>query len=325
MSSAAHAADCYGTHTLGGCFSTLGVTGPAEPGPFRTLSLGRALPYGSLAVSLSGWRVSQPAQLVVSSPDPAGRSVDVVSQATVVDLRTAFGIGRSIDLTLGMPVYTDVTGAGSDAIATQRPAALSGATLGDLRLGVRSSLLRTTEDSVFRLMVRNEWTLPTGDPSSYAGEVGPTAVTALTSAVYAEGWSAALDVGYLAAPSVRFGDLRLGSAALLGFGFARDVIEPRVLTIGFEAWATRVLVDAPKTDVPTDAGTRAVPAQWMANVQFRPRTWAFWFWAGGGTALPLSSRSTGATDSFADGSFVAPSAARMRIGLGVGGLFDLVR
>jgi len=322
-SSVARAEDCYGTHSLGGCFAALGVTGPAEPGPFRTLSLGQTLPYGSIALNANAWRVSQPAQLVVSSADPAGRSVDVVSRAAVIDLRAAVGLGRALDLTLGLPIYADVTGAGSDAIATQKPAALSGAALGDVRFGVRASLLRTSEDATFRLMLRNEWTLPTGDQSKYAGDVGPTSTFALTSAIDTDGWSAALDLGYRAAPAVRFGDVRLGSAAIFGFGLARDIIEHHVLSIGLEAWASRVLVDAPTTDVPSDKKAIAFPAEWLASVQLRPRAWSFWFWAGGGGALPLSSRDMAATDTFADTHFIAPSSARLRLGLGLGVLFDV--
>jgi hypothetical protein len=231
-------------------------------------------------------------------------------------------LGRSLDLTLGLPIYGDVTGAGSDAIATQKPTALSGAALGDVRIGVRSSLLHAAEDSMFRLMLRNEWTLPTGDQSKYAGDVGPTTTFALTGAVDTGGWSAALDLGYRAAPAVRFGDVRLGSAAIFGIGLARDIIEHHVLSIGLEAWASRLLIDAPSSDVPSNK-TVAFPAEWLANVQLRPRAWSFWFWAGGGGALPLSSRETAATDTFADAHFIAPSSARLRLGLGLGALFDV--
>jgi hypothetical protein len=307
---------------LGGCFATLGVTGPAESGPFRTLSLGSTLPFGSVAVSANAWRVSNPAELIVSSSDPAGRTIDVVSRATIVDLRAAFGIGRSLDLTLGLPVYAEIKGVGSDAIATQKPKALSGAALGDVRVGFRSTLMRANADTI-RLMLRNEWTLPTGDQSKYAGDVGVTSTTGLTAVVDSGGWSAALDAGYRAAPAVRFGDVRLGSAAIFGLGLARDIIERHVLSIGIEVWASRVLVDAPKTDMANDKGTTAMPAQWMINGQLRPRDWQFWFWAGGGGALALSSRTTESATRFADERFVAPSAARLRLGAGVGAVFDL--
>jgi hypothetical protein len=131
-----------------------------------------------------------------------------------------------------------------------------------------------------------------------------------------------LDLGYRAAPAVRFGDVRLGSAAIFGIGLARDLIEHHVLSSGLEAWASRVLVSAPTTDVPSDK-TVAFPAEWLANVQLHPRTWAFWFWAGGGGALPLSSRQMAATDTFADSHFIAPTSARVRLGLGLGAQFDV--
>jgi hypothetical protein len=323
VSSVAHAEDCYGTHTLGGCFATLGVTGPAESGPFRTLSLGSTLPAGSLAVSVNAWRVSNPAELVVSSSDPAGRTIDVVSQATIVDLRAGYGLGRSLDLTLGLPVYTSVKGAGSDAIATQKPAALSGMALGDVRLGLRSTLLRANADTL-RLMLRNEWTLPTGDQAKYAGDVGVTATTALTATLDSQGWAVSLDAGYRAAPAVRFGDVRLGSAAIVGAGVARDILERHVLSIGLEAWAAPVLVDSPKSDMANDKPTTAIPAQWLINAQLRPRDWQVWFWAGAGGAFALSSRATEHGTGFADEHFVAPSSARLRLGAGVGAEFDVI-
>ena len=331
--SVAHAEDCYGTHTLGGCFSALGVSGPAEPGPFRSMSLGRALPYGSAAFSANAWYLVRPAELVVSSQDPEGRTLDVVSRATVVDLRSAVGLGRSIDLTLALPIYADIRGAGPDAIASQKPQPVQGAALGDVRVGVRSSLLPATDESMFRLMLRNEWTLPTGNASKYTGDNTATSTLAITGAWQYAGWSAAIDAGYRAAPALRFGDVRLGSAALFGLGFARDIIEPGVLSIGIEAWANPVLVASPTTDMPTNSNTPrvpshtlAVPAEWMANIQVHPESWPFWAWMGGGSALPLSSRDVVNNPSqnvaFEDAHFIAPSAARIRLGLGLGFVLD---
>jgi hypothetical protein len=307
----------------------LGITGPAEPGPFRGMSLGRTLPYGSTAFSANAWYLVRPAELVVSSQDPEGRTMDVVSRATVIDLRAALGLGRSIDLTLALPIYADIRGAGSNAIATQKPEPLSGAALGDVRIGVRSSLLPATNDSMFRIMLRNEWTLPSGSASKYTGDNTATSTLAITGAWQYSGWSAVLDAGYRAAPAVRFGDVRLGSAAVFGLGFARDIIEPGVLSIGLEARANCMLVAAPTTDMASDqasptvaAHTLAIPSEWMANLQFHPKSWPYWAWLGGGSALPLSSRDVVASTSFADSHFIAPSAARIRLGLGFGAMFD---
>ena len=327
--SLAQAEDCYGTHTLGGCFAVLEPSGPAEAGPFRSLSIGRALPFGSVATSMNAWHLVRPAELVVSSQDPNGRTVDVVSRATALDFRAAIGIGRSLDLSLGVPVYVDIRGAGSDAIATQKPPPVSGSALGDIRLGLRSSLL---SNSAFRLMLRNDWTLPSGNQSKYAGDVGTTSSLALTLAWQQSGWSAVLDAGYRAAPAVRFGDVRLGSQALFGLGFARDILEPGILSIGLEAHMNPVLVYAPTTDMPEVPGvhpvisrTHAVPAEWMANVQFHPHNSPFWAWLGGGSALPVSSRDVVAGASFADSHFVAPATPRIRIGLGWGWQFDFAQ
>ena len=312
----ARAADCLGTTTLGGCFSVLGTSGPAEPGPFRTLSLGRALPAGTFALSANAWYIVRPAELAVSSPDPAGRTIDVVSRATAIDWRAALGIGQHLDLTIALPIFVDVRGAGSDALATQKPAPISGAAIGDPRVGVRASLLPASITD-WRLMARTEWTLPLGNNDHYAGEVAFTSTTAVTGVWRYEGWSAAADLGWRAARSTRFGDLRLGTSAIFGLGFARDIIRDNCLTVGVEAWANPVLVPSPTKDVPNGNGVTTIPAEWLLNVQWRPDGLPAWFWLGGGSALPISKRDTGNAP-FADSSFIAPSAARVRLGLGAG-------
>lgn len=312
----AHAADCFGTTTLAGCFSVLGVSGPAEPGPFRTLSMGRTLPAGSFAFSANTWYIVRPAELAVSSPDPEGRTIDVVSRATVVDLRAAYGIGSHLDLTLAAPVFVDIRGIGADAISTQNPAAFQGAALGDPRIMVRASLLPWSIREV-RLMLRNEWTLPLGNDTRYAGDVAVTSTLAVTAAAYSDGWSVALDVGMRSAPATRFGDVRLGTSAIFGFGFARDILADNVLSIGLEAWANPVLVSAPTTDVPSSHGSQPIPAEWLANAQWHPRSLPYWFWLGAGTALPLSHRDI-TNVPFADSNYIAPSSARLRFGFGLG-------
>jgi len=313
-SSYAHATDCLGTTTLGGCFSSLGVSGPAEASPFRTLSLGRVLPPGSVAISANTWFVSKPAQLAISSPDPLGRSIDVVSRAGVLDWRGALGLGHRMDLTLALPIYVTVQGAGSDAIATQKPTALSGGAIGDPRLGVRANLWT---GPTLRLMIRNEWTLPLGSEAHYAGDTAATSTLALTGVWDQEGWVAAVDIGYRASRAVRFGDVRLGTSAIVAMGLSRDILPEHVLTVGIEAWANPVLVASPKSDVPNSSGNTVVPSEWLLNVQLRPENLPAWFWLAGGSALPISHRDT-ANVPFADSSFIAPSAARVRLGLGAG-------
>ncbi len=296
----------------------LGVTGPAEPGPFRTLSLGRTLKPGSIALSANAWHIIRPAELAVSSPDPAGRTVDVVSHATVIDWRIAFGIGNRLDLTMAVPIFLDIRGAGSEAIATQKPTPLSGSAVGDPRLGVRASLLPSSIAD-WRLMLRNEWTLPWAI-KDYVGDGAVTSTTALTGVWHYGGWSAAVDLGARSSRARRFGDVRLGTSAIFGLGFARDIIRDNCLTVGLEAWANPVLIASPTSDMPNSAGVTTVPAEWLANVQWHPGKLPAWFWLGGGSALPISHRDT-TNAPFADSNFVAPSAARVRLGLGAGFLF----
>lgn len=112
---------------------------------------------------------------------------------------------------------------------------------------------------------------------------------------------------------------------IFGFGFARDILTDHVLSVGLEAWANPVLIAAPTADVPENKGAHAIPAEWLANVQWHPARQPCWFWLGGGSALPLSHRDTGSTDPFAASGFVAPSAARVRLGLGLGLMLEKER
>jgi len=292
----------------------LGASGPAEAGPFRTLSLGQALPLGEFALSANTWYLVRPAEMVVSSPDPNGRTIDVVSRATVIDWRAAVGIGRRLDLTAAWPVFIDARGAGSDAISTQKPEALHGAALGDPRLGVRSNVY---SHEALRLMLRNEWTLPLGASEHYAGNTAATSTLAITGVWDQDGWAVAIDLGYRASRAVRFGDVRLGSSAIVGLGLARDILPRHVLTVGLEAWANPVLASAPTSDMPNASGNTVIPSEWLFSAQLHPEYFPFWFWLGGGSALPISHRDTQDV-SFADSSFVAPSTPRIRLGLGAG-------
>jgi len=217
---------------------------------------------------------------------------------------------------MALPIFVDVRGAGSDAISTQKPAALSGAAIGDPRVGFRASLLPASI-RMWRVMLRDEWTLPLGNNSHYAGDVSFTSTVAVTGVWHNKGWSLAIEEGVRFARATRFGDLRLGTSEFSGIGFARDIIRDDVLSVGLEAWASQVLVAAPSNDVPNGKGVTTIPAEWLLNVQWHPEDLPCWFWLGGGSALPLSTRNT-ANVPFADSNFIAPSAARVRLGLGAG-------
>lgn len=247
-----------------------------------------------------------PGELVVSSSDPAGRVVPIVRRSTRLEMRLATGMGRGIDIGLVAPVALVQSGSGPDAILTQAPKPLESGGFGDPRVSLR---LRLPEElTEFAWTARFELTLPVGNERAYLGERGVTGALFANGYLSLDHFSLVADLGFRVAQTTRFGDVNLGSQAILGIGFGYRPFNTDVLHFALEGLFRPMLVGAPTLP---DAAVRpswVAPAEWMLSTSSRPWDLDLWFSLGAGTALPLSHRD-GSTERVAAW-FIAPSTPR---------------
>lgn len=297
---------CSGSTSGLGCFDATPLPGPAEPSPFRWLARGGVLGSGEFAGTLMLRQASSPAELVITSPDPAGRLVPVVSQSTLVHGRFAAGLGYGFDLTLGAKFAVDQSGSGPDAVSTQVPTPLTRTAFGDPSLGLRKSL-----PTVHRLLdssARLELSLPVGEEAGFVAERATHGAAAWNGYLSVGAVSFAVDTGLRLVRSTRFGDVRLGSHWFVGLGVDFAPFERDLLHVSIESLMRPMLVSAPNHADTNAHADWVMPAEWLLSLSSRPSRWDFWISAGAGTALPLSHRSS--TDARGDAWFIAPSSSR---------------
>lgn len=300
---------CSGKDSGLGCFDAAPLPGPAEPSPFRWFARGSVLSLGDFAGTFVLRHLNSPAELVVASPDPAGKRVPVVRNSTQVHARFAVGFGGGVDLTLTTKVAVDQSGAGPEAMSTQAPAPLGRTALGDPRLSLRKSLPPLSFDA--KWSVRLELSAPLGDERGFAGNRSFAGAGALN--VYRGFGLISLvgDVGLEVSRSTRFGDVNLGSHLFLGLGVDAAPLDSDILHASLEVLLRPVLVDAPR---PSDATAHAdwvMPTDYLLSVSSRPLSSDLWFSLAAGGGLPLSRRDHG--DARMDAWFVAPTSPRWQL------------
>lgn len=306
-SSAASAEDrCSGRGGSLGCFDATPLWGPAEPSPFRWLARGGVLGLSEFAGTVGLRQASAPADLVVTSPDPAGKLVPVVRQSMLVHARVAAGLGRSFDLTLAAKLAVDQSGSGPDALSSQAPTELAHTAFGDPGLSLRKSLpwLQPRLASSARL----ELSLPVGNERGFVAERAVTGAAAWNGFYTLGSVSFVADTGLRLSRSTRFGDVKLGSHWFVGVGIDYAPVELDLLHVSIEALARPMLVGAPSQVDGTRGADWVMPTEWLLSLSCRPSRLDFWLAAGAGTALPLSHRS--AADRRTDTWFVPPSSPR---------------
>jgi hypothetical protein len=299
------------------CFDVTPSFGPAEPSAFRGFGEGKVLPASKLALGVHYQFAQLPLEMIAPSGDPNGRSIHVVDHSHQLELRSALGLGRGMDVLFAVPFGFARAGTGSEALSTQSPSPIQTEGVGDLRLGIRSRLPKLSEP--FAWTMRFEATLPTGNERSYLGEGNATGTLASNIAWSLERFLIAADFGLTATKSHQFADVRLGTRLSSGLGVAYHILSEDRLTLGVEAWVASILIDSP-TIVSQDEyrtryhTTRVIPGEWHLNVSSRPLSLPIWFSLGAGTAFALSARdSAGAEASRVDERFIAPGTPRFRL------------
>lgn len=182
---------------------------------------------------------------------PDGEQEPIVEDQLVADVLISFGLWGWLELGAALPVYLVNSGniAGSD---------IGGATLGDVRLRPKFTLLNSNEDPIGLGLVANV-SLPTGDDTAFAssggfgirpGVVLDTRFSKLLLAV-----NVATEVG----DDRNFGSLKTGSSVLYGAGAQYSLTDEWLI-------GTEIFGASPYNDL---FDTNASPLEAVAGLKYR--------------------------------------------------------
>ena len=269
----------------------------AAPSPFAALPRAHVLEGARLSLALAGVYQYQPLQLEAPSPDTAGRSVALVEHVVDSQLLFAAGLGYGFEFTSALRLVAHQEGSGIGAARSRSESTLASSAIRDPLFGVAYALLASEPGGrSYALKLRSDFSLPLGDPESFASEPGSVVAPALTFEWQAGRVSVAGDVGLRLRPTATLADIRYGNQLSFGTGVSVAAIE-RTLFLAAEATALPGLEGAPET--PDGGKARWIPAEWALTLSLHwSEVYSLLASAGGG--LPFSSRGGGtdAADSF---------------------------
>jgi OOP family OmpA-OmpF porin len=285
----AGATQCHPENGLSPCVDADALWFPAGRAHFAAISGAYATRPGTLSLGLANAYLKQPVVLVVPSPDPEGRRVQVVSHALNSTLLLAYGLFEGLELTLAAPVTLDQAGAGVEGLTTQSGPPLAHTSFRDPRIGLGYEPGPGT--SWLKAKPKFELKLPLGDESLLSGEDSFVAAPGLAVGLQWQRWRAGLELGLRLRSSVELGGVLLGSQAFAALGARLDLVEGGLLSLGLEAWALPSLIEQPGDSAPSSVtAARHVSSEWLASVGswFAPHSPVHAL-LGFGTALPLAS------------------------------------
>jgi hypothetical protein len=269
---------------------------------------------GKLSLGFATEVLHAPLTFQVSSPDRSGRTVFVVGDAVDASLFVAAGVADHLEMTATLPARLYQRGAGAGAAASQSAPAIQESALRDPRLGVAYSLDDALNRPGYGLRLGLELSLPLGDSSSAAGE---RALVAVPSATF--GWrhsrvATRVSAGARLRRGVDFGDVHLGSEALIALGVGVDVFDPGLLFLSLEGFALPPLGSSrARTASEAITSVTSLPAEWCFAARTSFRQDSEWSLAGSfGTGLPLSSETRKTTTGADRSHFLAVSEPEWR-------------
>lgn len=297
-------------HPLSSCVPSNQQWLAAAPSKFVALPSAEVLAAGRLSLALAGVYQHEPLVLQAPSPDPEGRSVPLVQH--VVDSQALFaaGLGFGLELTSALRLVTYQQGSGIGAVRSRSTTSLAPSAIRDPLVGIAYELVGAEAPTRrYALKLRSDFSLPLGDPESFASEPGAVVAPGLTFQWEAGRVNATADLGLRVRPSVTLADVRYGDQLSAGAGVSVEVVRDTLL-VAVEASALPGLEASPST--PDGAEVRWIPAEWASSLTWHvSATYSLSLSAGGG--LPLSSRAPGAGSNLHDsGYFVGLGAPAVR-------------
>ncbi len=299
-------------HPLSSCVPSNQQWLAAGPSRFATIPRAEVLDTGRLSLALAGIYQQDPLVLEAPSPDSEGRSVPLVEHIIDTQALFAAGLGSGFEFTSVLRLVTHQEGSGIGAVRSRSHSgpSLASSAIRDPLFGIGYTLLASLPPGrPYALKLRSDFSLPLGDPESFASEPGAVLAPALTFQWQAGRFNASADLGLRLRPSVTLADVRYGDQLSAAVGTSVEVVR-ETLFVAAEATALPGLESPPAT--PDGAHARWIPAEWALSVSlYWSKIYSLLVSAGGG--LPLSSRTFGGDPSAHDtGHFVGLGAPQLR-------------
>lgn len=315
----ARATDCTPPTRQSTCFDADALAPPFAPSDFFTMASARSLPASTWAFGLDATFLHHPVVLNAASPDPYGRDLPVVNDLFDATLTFAFSPARHLELGTALPFALHRTGGGLSGVTSQVGPELSGAAVRDLRAGAGYELFRAPLDrgrASVDALLRFDFSLPTGQDGSFAGERSVVAAPAIDVAFHQGQFSVSMEQRVRLREPVTFGGANLGTQWVSALGAGYDAVGGGRLTIALEAFVAPYLSSQDRTlpdGTRVDAGA-LVPSEWMLSA--RTHLASFSIGLGGGTAIPLSSESrTSPVGVETTSNYAAPTSPQYRFAL----------
>lgn len=153
--------------------------------------------------------------VVVADPDPTSPTPSPeIHRRTTTNVTAAFGLFGHAELLFDLPLVLHQQGTTTDG-TPESTGGLQASALGDLRLGVKGTILRTPRRG-FGLGIAADVTAPTGDQTALSSTGGVQASgRVLAEQTMARGMVVAANVGYLARPELRIGDVVVDDSVMM--------------------------------------------------------------------------------------------------------------
>ncbi len=282
-------------------------------GPSRFLTVGGAetTPRGDVAFGLVTSYVSRP--IVLSTTSAGAPATDyVIDDQVNTSFLFAYGVTDRLELDLVVPVTLSQSGSGASPL-TGAKSGVSTTGMRDLRFGLAYAIVpRRRVDpeafahaevpaglprpSVWGLTARFDVSAPTGDTAGF-GSDGYAVWSPSLAADYTRGrWFAGAEVGLRLRRTEEIEGARVGSQALIGLGFGRELLGHDLLALTAEAYVLPTFseqhtVTAPPQSVGTVSapnGSYIAPAEWMLSLRSAPLLGGdLQLQVGGGGSLPF--------------------------------------
>ncbi len=287
----ASATDCSPPGGLSPCVDSNNLWMPAGVAHFAAIAASETVAPGAFGFGLGLTYFTKPIVLVASSPDPAGREVNVVDDVLDASFMWAYGLAPRVELSAVLPVALRQSGSGVEGVTSQSAPPIRRTAVRDPRFGGAFALLPRAPGRPVGSKARLDLSVPMGDEAFLAGVEGFSLAPSVLADVVAGPAFAALEIGARLRRRATIAGATIGHQGFVGLGVGAHLVGRELLSLTAEVWALPSLVSQTATLPGGDrvTGGRLMPAEWFVGVRSAPlRSGDLALQAGAGTGLPLS-------------------------------------